>query len=78
MKLSILSLFVKWQNGVIQPPKVFFDHFSAVGSKWKAATEFASDAQPCEINRQTIGVVSMFINWNKPTVKAKRVDVEIE
>lgn len=56
----------------------FFDHISAVGSKWKAATEFGPDAQPAEINGQITGSVSMFLNWNKPTIKAKRVDIEIE
>lgn len=56
----------------------FFDYISAVGSKWKAATEFGPDAQPNLINEQVKGSVSMFINWNKPMVKAKRLDVEVE
>lgn len=56
----------------------FFDHISAVGSKRKAATEFGPDARPTQINAQIKGSVSMFFNWNKPIVKAKRVDVEIE
>ncbi|APY11627.1 hypothetical protein BWZ22_10400 [Seonamhaeicola sp. S2-3] len=56
----------------------FFDYISAVGSKWKKATEFGPDAQPSVIDGQVKGSVSMFINWNKPTVKAKRVDFELE
>ncbi len=56
----------------------FFDHISAVGSKWKAPTEFGPDAQASLIDGQITGSVSMYINWNKPTAKAKRVDVEIE
>ncbi|MGQ1783623.1 glycoside hydrolase family 2 TIM barrel-domain containing protein [Saccharicrinis sp. GN24d3] len=56
----------------------FFDYISAVGSKWKKPTEFGPDAQPHMINQQVKGSVSMFINWNKPTVKAKRVDMELE
>lgn len=56
----------------------FFDCFSAVGSKWKASTEFGPDAQPSQINKQIQGSVSMYINWNRPLQKANRVDVEIE
>lgn len=56
----------------------FFDCISAVGSKWKAPTEFGPDAQPTKIDSQIKGSVSMYINWNKPMVKAKRTDVEIE
>ncbi|WP_158837349.1 glycoside hydrolase family 2 protein [Polaribacter sp. L3A8] len=56
----------------------FFDYIDSVGSKWKAATEFGPDAQPHKINGQIKGAVSMYVNWNKPLVKAKRVDVEIE
>ena len=56
----------------------FFDYISAVGSKWKAPTEFGPDGQPNQIDKQVKGSVSMFINWNKPTVSAKRVNVEVE
>lgn len=56
----------------------FFDHISAVGSKWKDARVFGPDAQPGEIDGQIKGSVSMFINWNRPTVKVQRTDVEIE
>ena len=56
----------------------FFDYISAVGSKWKAPTEFGPDGQPNQIDKQVKGSVSMFINWNKPTVSAKRVNVELE
>ncbi len=56
----------------------FFDYISAVGSKWKAATEFGPDAQASQIDGQIAGSLSMYINWNRPTVKAKRLDVEVE
>lgn len=56
----------------------FFDCISSVGSKWKPAAEFGPDAQPSLIDRQMTGSLSLFINWNKPDQKAKRVDVEIE
>lgn len=56
----------------------FFDHISAVGSKWKEATVFGSDAQPVQIDEQITGAVSMFINWNKPSLKSERVELEIE
>lgn len=56
----------------------FFDCISSVGSKWKPAAEFGPDAQPTLIDQQIKGRVSMFVNWNKPDRKAKRVDVEIE
>ena len=56
----------------------FFDCISAVGSKWKPPTDFGPDAQPTEMIQQIKGAVSMFINWNKPNAKAKRIDVEIE
>ncbi|MRX64796.1 glycoside hydrolase family 2 protein [Maribacter luteus] len=56
----------------------FFDHISAVGSKWKPATEFGPDAQPNNIDGQIKGSVSMYINWNKTDIKAKRTDIELE
>ncbi|GGD04231.1 glycoside hydrolase family 2 protein [Hyunsoonleella pacifica] len=56
----------------------FFDVISAVGSKWKNAKVFGPDAQPVQIENQITGSVSMFINWNKSDIKAKRVDVELE
>ncbi|GGZ25208.1 beta-galactosidase [Echinicola pacifica] len=56
----------------------FFDFISPVGSKWKAASEFGPDAQPSWIKGQIKGSVSLFINWNRASEKAKRVDVEIE
>lgn len=56
----------------------FFDYIASVGSKWKVAAEFGPDAQPHLIDKQVTCVVSMFINWNKPIVKAKRVDMEVE
>jgi len=56
----------------------FFDEISAVGSKWKPAKVFGPDAQPILIEKQIKGTVSMFINWNKPSLKAERTKLEIE
>lgn len=56
----------------------FFDCISPVGSKWKSSDEFGPDAQPTVIENQIKGTVAMFINWNDPGPKARRVDLEIE